>query len=303
MVDCKPTQLEQLPDELFLQIFSQFDAIELYRSWSLLNHRITSILTDVPLSIDTCCWEYIDQHLHLCHLLAPKLVRFCTLVSSPNIDLEQLPKLCSLTICSPSTAAIATIIRLPNLQFLSCTEDQSVIDALFSGSANRYFPSLRTCNFIDSCSILRHHFQPNHTLRSLSLFRCPLTQCEQLFTLLPRLQHFKVDNFRDMYIEVSLMRPSHQLLTHLQLGIQNTIAWSDLSILLQLTPQIRRLHLYGTHSSFDLAMIGQEILAKRTPHLKRFECNLRIVPIADEQIDLQQTSTFLKSIQCHINIT
>jgi hypothetical protein len=270
--------IEQLPNELFFNIFQYINAYDLHRGWSKLNKRFRSILYSVPMyahliekndykNYKSCFRYYASQFISI------RIEENCNIPET--FDISHFSNIRSLHLSIVMCKQYDQIIpdNMPYLTHLTINtlHAQRNPASLLFGS--KQFINLKTCQlpYIFSTN---DHLQPCLTLRSLHLNFCSTEVFfEQVKVLLPNLVYFesvfgtnstRTDFIRD---KQHMMTP-HNILRHVKIELRRNTTVSFLPLLLTVLPEIRCLELFCPYYC-DYRQVA-ELLQTKVPRLKQF---------------------------------
>jgi Leucine-rich repeat (LRR) protein len=291
------SSIEDLPDELFLDIFSYLSSIDLFLSFSYLNNRFNSILCDqsVQLAIkitnnNSIKINYFSDyftHIYICNdqidIRQFNNIRSLTLGPSPRptdellnqlVDqpLKYFPYLTQLTVYQPlSTWYSPPSIRLWTQLFTNKFSSQ-LERCLLPG---RIFAIPTTCFYC-------------HSLRGLSIGGCSLRDLPALLSALPNLRYLSTDVWGITDI-MNISSYQHLNLSHLRIEFnQQTIVLEEIRCLLSYVPYLKIFTIEGIrkHEIFNIEY-WYEVLNNQLEYLKKFYCTIRLSDtIENKKLDI-----------------
>ena len=156
-----------------------------------------------------------------------------------------------------------------------------IFDCLF-GDKDQQWSFLHSCNFYFSYfPNPRSTWQPNYILCTLSGVICSRIILSQLLSLLPCLEHLRVDMISDDLSNWNLTIFRKTLLS-LRIGFYQ-LNYDDICVLI--SPYLRRLHLdiYHEQPPINFVCLGTLIMSL-TKNLKQFNCDYRGIEISIDGI-------------------
>ncbi|CAF1581601.1 unnamed protein product [Adineta ricciae] len=282
------TRLEDLPNELFLQLFSTyFDGAQLYKIFYGLNIRLNSILRSLEhihvrlenSDDDPCLNLFTSKIISLFINAKHKSIRFIPLLT--NIQ--------AITLVNPTVVQIINLLQIGrNLHHVSIQWSnpykpdlmsiRSFYELIFSANASQ---SLRSCRFYlpESHSL---YLEPRHC--TLPLLRTiyvqvnyPLGDFRRIIRLCPNLTRFEMEIIDNGYSnEETIIICSH--LDHIHLRrfyIHNLLSLDILDIYIEYLPNLEYLYISMKLPSHPVDVFKHiSSLIHRFTHLKQFQFRL-----------------------------
>jgi Leucine-rich repeat (LRR) protein len=291
------SSIEDLPDELFLDIFSYLSSIDLFLSFSYLNNRFNSILCDqsVQLAIkitnnNSIKINYFSDyftHIYICN---------------DQINIRQFNNLRSLTLGPsprPTDELLNQLVDQP-LKYFPYLTQLTVYQPLstwYSPPSIRLWTQLFTNKFssqLERCSLPGRIFAiPTtcfycHSLRGLSIGGCSLRDLPALLSALPNLRYLSTDVWGITDI-MNISSYQHLNLSHLRIEFnQQTIVLEEIRCLLSYVPYLKIFTIEGIrkHEIFNIEY-WYEVLNNQLEYLKKFYCTIRLSDtIENKKLDI-----------------
>ncbi|UJR17610.1 hypothetical protein I4U23_004506 [Adineta vaga] len=274
------TSFEQLPIELFYEIFDYLDTFDLYRAFSDLNSRINTILINTinlhfqPHSRDDVNHPFVDR-------FAQRIVSL-HLLRSDYLDQIQFLNVRSLNILDYLSDQQLTSIRyenFPHLVYLNMPfiDESETSSHFFQRIFSNEFPCLHKCilgdiTLLDSI----HPWSISSSLRSLISTGFSLSTYVHILNSCPNLiyLHWSARRFTDDD-DLQPARQQHNQLRYLYL---RTINIEIIRLVLTYIPHLERLCLISDWSRGNNCLPLDFVELARTlkqyiPDLTRFDCN------------------------------
>ncbi|UJR16951.1 hypothetical protein I4U23_003849 [Adineta vaga] len=284
--------LEIFPDELFLELFSFIQPIDLYRGFINLNSRINHILNDTYICIhiinddnshdsQACLNYFAHQIIYLsidCH---PSCLSYeISLLSFPNLRSLHLP------LPTDQQCDEITPINLPFLTKLTI-HNNAFKSVLFDKNS---FPYLIACCIPQIYSSISNKMQSCLTLQSLHIGSCSIVQLFQILPYVPNLIYLETIlqvNSRNIYPQSYI---KHEKLSHFKVKLRKLRP--DLEIILRSMPNLSRLEFlwnepnqsYGERKSFDFDFFSSILNYNVGSTLKHIDIDIRVSK-CDEDIE------------------
>lgn len=279
------SRFEQLPNELLLDVFQYFKAVELSHIFYNLNHRLNNLIQSIPhLSLTIAKAEQTQTCI-----LSP-YVNALNLTEAVDLSLAAFPRLTRLLVTVPNDTVLATLCspQLDNLEHLtvvSSTSFQLTYD-LDNKILTGGFPKLQSyaANRLSLAHITIDRPQAT-ALRVLKISSLTLRTIQFVLSACPNL-HFLDAHITLLNLRAAKIEP-HRHLKHLIVRTPFN-AWSRddprpiLTDLLSCAPHLKKLSL---HQRENVTAISQSFekydwLSSVSPslysHLRRFHCYLHV---------------------------
>ena len=235
--------LEQLPNELFLDLFNYLDIRHLHSAFWGLNARFNTLFQ----SYKNLYLTFDDNTDQLAMKSYAPFVTQLTIDTSYYCDFRQFPNLQRLIVCDGNSKHLAQIRPdiIPNLTHLSFllgsifTPSSELVDNIFS---NR-FPFLRHANLGRINNPATWPWSTSPSLRFVSIrsdeplmISCILASC-------PNLDHLQLHVFKKIHADASSYQPPNHPLRRLTLWSDTVELTSpDIDIILINTPNVEYLY-------------------------------------------------------------
>ena len=295
------SRLEDLPNEIFLEIFDYFKLDECHFSFNRLNQRLKDLLL-YRQNLSLIYNETISLTLIKFYRLN---IKYLNISTSNSIDLRYFPNLEYLIISNRDSNHLKQIrsIVIPKLKYLSFQlkydyqSSNELIDQIFTNQ----FPYLR---FISLRSIQRsstNSWLINQTLQIISIHSDQLILIEDILKICPNLKYFHIHLLYKCHLGMENVTYKSSKLNKFLLTSEGFDLTNDfLQILFQLIPSIEYLYLQTKCQVSFVKLI--EFLGKSFVHLKEFHCFIKEVVMKKERIaqlnELHRISPIFQSIQC-----
>ncbi len=266
--------LEQLPNELFLDLFTYLNIQHLHSAFWGLNTRFNSLFQ----SYENLCLTFDEKTDQLSMKSYATFITRLIIDTSNNCDFSQFPNLQTLIVCDGNSKHLEQIQPdiVPNLTHLSFllgskfTPSSQLVNDVFS---NR-FPSLRHANLdrisdLTSCAWSTSPSLLFVSIRSAEplIVSCILASC-------PNLDHLQLHVFNQIRIGATSSPPSNHPLRRFTLWSDTVeLTSTDIDIILANTPNVEHFYLQtiSCMAFVDLA-VG---LINQLNRLYRFDCYVR----------------------------
>jgi hypothetical protein len=268
------TILEQLPNELFLYLFTYLNIHHLYSAFWGLNTRINNLFQsyeNLCLTID----NKTDRQLMKSY--APYITRLI-IDTSINCDLTQFPNLQTLILCDGTQRHLERIqpAIVPNLTHLSFLLGSKFISSsqIANNVFSNRFPSLRHANLGQIKNLNDCTWSTSPSLRFVSI-RCDeplIVSC--ILASCPNLDHLQVHIFKKIRIDAfSSPPPNHPLRRFTLWSDSIELTTTDLDTILVNIPNVQHFYLQtvSTKPFIDLA----KVFINRLNRLSRFDCHVK----------------------------
>ncbi|CAF1553136.1 unnamed protein product [Rotaria sp. Silwood1] len=306
--------LEQLPNEIFEELFEYFDIYELYRTFSQLNIRISSLLTNFKyLQVIFYTPEDIDLRVNRYFLPKTKtLIINHTKSFYDPIKINLISHIRCLILCQPTREQWISIqplyfpylerLYLINSRFVYRTEQ--LCDLIFSNK----FPYLYSCSLPHVSYELNNQWTYSLNLQSLQIKIWDIRVYTQILDACPKLIHLKIElnggNSQEN-IQVLHSNKNHSVLRYLALYLSNPITHDFIDSILSFIPHLEYFVLdvkYQRPSSISLNTLAS-ILEYRTPRLNRIHINITLPKslCCKEQMDTKYSLFTSYKIQHEVN--
>ncbi len=278
------TILEQLPNELFLYLFTYLNIDHLYNAFWGLNIRMNSLFQ----SYESLCLTFDDKTDRLLmKSYAPYITRLI-IDTSIECDLTQFTNLQTLILCDGNLENLEQIQphTLPNLTRLSFLLGSKFIPSseLTNNIFSNKFPSLHHANLGQINDLDGYTWSTSPSLRFVSIrsdkpliVSCILASC-------PNLDHLQLHVFNEICIDAVSSPPSNHPLRRFTLWSDSIeLTATDIGTLLVNTPNVQYFYLQtiSVEPFIDLA----NVLIDRLNHLSRFDCHVKEMMTKETRID------------------
>lgn len=137
------SELEDLPGEIWFELFAYFDGHSLLHSFSDLNRSIQSILTDIrlPIHLNLSSFDSLPSSFHLTQILS-LTINYSQMKSLDHLHLESFVRLRSLRLLHINDEQLEELSRLPLDNLVQLTIRSKCAKHLTKILSN-YFPSVR----------------------------------------------------------------------------------------------------------------------------------------------------------------
>lgn len=282
--------LEELPNELFLLIFTYLDFENLFNAFRGLNTRLDSIFQ----SYKHLCFTIDDKTKESSMKSYASFITQLIIDTSNACDLTQYSNLQSLIFCSGDTKHLQQLrpSNLPNLTRLSFllgskfSPSIELVRNIFSNA----FPSLYHVNLgrVQDLDVFTSNTAPSLRFVSVRCAQPLIVSC--ILASCPKLQHLQLHVFEEIQNNFfSSSPPSNHPLRRFTLWSDSVpLTLSDIDVLLTNTPNVAYFYLQTITSTpfFDFA----NVLVNRLDHLYRFDCHVK------EMIKSNQRTVHLSDI-------
>jgi hypothetical protein len=307
------TRLEDLPNELFFQIFSvYFDGVQLYKIFFGLNSRFNCLLK----SLNNIYLRLEDSNDNQSiNLFSTKVISLY--IGSKHQSIKFLPLLInirSITLVDPTIIQILNLLEIShhlehisilwsNPYSVNLISVRSFYELIFSASSSE---SLRSCRFY----LPENHsayFEPKHIsfsfLRSIYVqISIPLADFRRLIHLCPHLIRFEIEIIDNSYSneETIIVFNYHEHVNIRRFHIYNLLSLDIFHIYIEHLPNLENLYISMTFPSHPIDVFQQlSQIIYRINHLKNFHfrfstdfCNLD-----QQQLEkLKQINPFFENI-------
>ena len=292
--------LEDLPNELFLEIFSYLSPADTFHSFVHLNGRFDSILCDTSVRLgirvtnhnntSQALYDFLDYFTH---------VQICC----DEIDIQQFHYVRSLTLGPyprPSDELLNQLIDQPQrcFPFLRQLTVYQPMATWYSAPAvrlwkqlftNQLSPQLKRCSLPDRIFAIPTTCFYCRSLVSLSIGGCSLRDLPALLGALPNL-HFLSTDLWGTVDTTSSSFYHHPNLSHLRIQFsQQTIDLDEIRCLLIFVPFLSIFTIEGTrkHDSFHVQE-WYDVLSEQLECLIQFSCTIRLADtLTNETMDVK----------------
>ena len=304
--------IERLPDELWLEIFSYIPYLDLFRCFIGLNQRIQSILNSKRIKLKLKSNLSYQKHRILIENLPEYIVGLSINYYNQNINLLPFKNLLSLHLSHITSKQLEQIQLnyfkyLNQLDIVVCTINHQLGNFLLS---NQQLNSLTTC-WLPS---LDDYFQDNQiyqsclTLRSLRLNFCHIKTFFKLLHFLPNLTSFEsaLVPLPDTYEFKSFARIEHFNLIRLKIVLRAYVPFTDLQTILSYIPCLEQLYLNINRpdileEKYNFVLLAS-LLESRFSNMKK--CDIRIHLFSNNLKinldDLKNISPLYQQINVHV---
>jgi hypothetical protein len=277
---------EQLPNEIIHELFEYFDIYELYRTFSRLNSRLDSLITNFKfLQIMFYSIEDINHPIHRYFL--PKIKTLIINHSKNFYDPIKfyLSSIRCLILRRPSREQWDSIrpIYFPYLERLY------LINSIFAYRTEEFcrlifsnrFPLLHTCSLPFVSYDENNQWTYSPALRSLQINLWDIRVYTQILAACPNLIRFKMElsgGNNQEQISISNSDQKHSTLRYLALRSSNPITCELMDSILSFVPNLEHFLLRTIHQRPSYVPIDTlaSIFQDRTPRLHRININLTL---------------------------
>ena len=297
-----PSTFEQLPNELFLNIFNYLNVDHLYNAFWRLNARFNYLFQ----SYENLCLvlrQETDQ------LSIERYARFITrlVIDTPNkCDLTQFPNLQSLVLCDSNSNHLLQIQphivpKLSHLSFLLgtyFTPSTELVNHVFSNG----FPFLRYTSLSRVNDLSAMTWSTSPALRFVSIrssepliVSCILASC-------PNLDHLQLHVCDKISSDtVSSSPPDNHPLRWFTLWSDSLeLSSTEINVLLSNTPNVQRFYLQTVYNAPFISLAKN--LVNQLSYLSRFDCYIKQMISKSSRIDeltaIQQLHPSFSRIRC-----
>jgi hypothetical protein len=278
------TNIERLPDELWLDIFSYIPYLDLFRCFTGLNERINAILRSKRIKLQLKSNLNYEKSKILIEALPEYIIGLCIKYSNQDIDISPFKNLLSLHISNVTIKQLEQIELnsfkyLNQLNIVVCSIDFQLGNFLFSSNQLNY---LTTCWFpnLDSYFQDNQTYQSCLTLRSLRLNYCHIQTFFKLLHFLPNLISFEsaLVPIPESNQLISFSPTEHLNLIRLKIVLRANVPFIDLQNMLLHVPCLEQFYLNInrpdiSEEKFNLVFLAS-LLENRFPNMKK--CDVRI---------------------------
>jgi len=270
--------IEDLPNELFLDIFQYFDGFQLYSSWFNLNQRFRKLVYSINMCVEIDEFE-IDSSFLLQHA---KQCVYARLINRNRVlkqlDLTLFSNIRSLYLSLITTEQYDQIIPenfplLTNLKINAIVASRNFAMLLFG---SKPFAHLKSC-YLPYFHLTKEHLRSCLTVRSLCLEFC---SAEIFFTqikiYLPNLTSFETISGTDITFIQSIGQQQQQNLFHphrnlrsIRIVLGKDTTFDYLPLILTVLPELRSLKLY-CRAYCDYPQVA-ELIQTKLIQLKYFD--------------------------------
>jgi hypothetical protein len=275
-VDLPPVHgtLEQLPNELFLDLFTYLNIQHLHSAFWGLNKRFNSLFQ----SYENLCLTFDDKTDQLSMKSYAPFVTRLIIDTHNNCDFSQFPNLQTLIVCDGNSKHLEQIQPdiVPNLTHLSFllgskfTASSQLVNNVFS---NR-FPSLRHANLSRISDLTSCAWSTSPSLRFVSIRSAEPLIVSCILASCPNLDHLQLHVFNKIRIGATSSPPSNHPLRRFTLWSDTVeLTSTDIDTILANTPNVEHFYLQTIccMAFVDLA-VG---LINQLNRLYRFDCYVR----------------------------
>lgn len=300
-VNSVPSTLEQLPNEIFLNIFTYLNIADLYNAFWGLTERFNSLFQS---SEDLCLTleDTTDQLSMECY--APFTTRLI-IDTSKKCDLTQFPNLHTLVVCDSYSENLEEIVPniLPKLSCLSLLLESSFVPSskLMKSVFSNEFPFLRHVNLPEVNAISILPWSTSLSLRFVSIRSNQRSIVSRILASCPYLDHLQLHVCNKIHRDSASSRPNNHPLRWFTLwsdlvGLTST----DIADFLSNAPNIRRLYLQTVYSEPIISLANN--LINQLKSLSHFDCHIQKMIWKSNRIDelttIQQLHPCFSRIEC-----
>ncbi|CAF1158374.1 unnamed protein product [Adineta steineri] len=307
MNDNGVTRFEDLPNEIFRNIFDYLTIRDLYRTFVGLNIRVDTVLRSID-HVSLTLWSSESANDPAIMFFASQLNRLMVVNDGiETIDLTHFSNVRSLKLKYPSNKQMSQLLQSEQLSYLEYLSlgfvrdlsESSITDKLHRHLFSNGFSFLYTCTLVNTPNPAPNwSISPN--LRSLtllgpvtlSIYNAILDSCPNLVRLILH-----------AFIDKSIVPPtfsSHHFLRNLSIQITKWSTNKMIDSLLMQVPKLQRLHvkMLPPVSSIDFSQLAS-ILSERTPRLYRFDCDMMIYKYTIDTDVVHNLHPCFMRIQCN----
>ncbi|CAF1124352.1 unnamed protein product [Rotaria sordida] len=306
--------LEQLPNEIFQELFEYFDIYELYRTFSQLNFRVDSLLSNFKyLQVIFYTPEDIDYRVNRYFLPKTKtLIINHTKNFYDPLKINLISHIHCLILCQPTREQWNSIqplyfpylerLYLINSRFIYRTEQLCYL--IFSNK----FPYLYSCSLPHISYEINNQWTYSLKLQSLQINIWDIRVYIQILNACPKLIYLKIElngGNNQEKIQILNTNKNHSILRHLTLYLFCPITYDFIDSILSFVPNLEYFILdvkYPRPSYISVNTLAS-ILEYRTPRLNRININI-ILPkslCCKEQMDTKYLLFRSCKIQYELN--
>jgi hypothetical protein len=266
--------LEQLPNELFLDLFTYLNIQHLHSAFWGLNKRFNSLFQ----SYENLCLTFDDKTDQLLmKLYAPFLTRL-TIDTSNDCDLKQFPNLQTLVVCDGNSKHLEQIQPdiIPNLTHLSFLLGYKFIPSskLVKDVFSNRFPSLRHANLGQINRPTKSLWSKTPSLRFVAIRSYKPLIISFILASCPNLEHFQIHMLKNIRKRaVSFPQPNHPLRQLTLWSDTLELTSTDINIILTHTPNVEYFYLQ-TISSVPFVDLAVGIV-NQLNRLSRFDGHVK----------------------------
>lgn len=291
--------IEDLPNELFFEIFQYLDGFQLYSSWFDLNQRFQKLVYSINMCVEIDEFEidssFLLQHAKQC--VSIRLVNRTRVLK--QLDLALFSNIHSLYLNLITTEQYDQIIPenfplLTNLKLNAIVASRNFAMLLFG---SKPFACLKSC-YLPYFLLTNEPLQSCLTVRSLSLEFC---SAEVFFTqikiYLPNLSSFETISGTDITFIQSIDQQNvflpHRNLRSIRIVLGKDTTFDYLPLILTVLPELRSLKLY-CRAYCDYRQVA-ELIQTKLIQLKYFDLTVnesRFQRLPDVEILRRMSSWF-----------
>ncbi|CAF2738153.1 unnamed protein product [Rotaria sp. Silwood2] len=266
------TQLEHLPNELFIGIFEHLDARDLYYGFWGLNKRFNHILQ----SLENLSLTIKNDESQLISMCASQIKRLIV-DTSLNVDFTQFPCLHSLILLDLTENQLRQILSelMPHLVYISISPDNKsyFLSQLIQRIFSQTLSSLRHVNLGCVRYPVFHSFQ-SYILQSITVNCTSSIMVPYILLASPNLSNLRVhfeENNRNIFYKNPTV-PVHPLKYFILSDPYGLLCFKHVDTFLTYMPNLKRIKL---NFNCDVSFIQlAKTLATRVTCLNRFDCHI-----------------------------
>ncbi|CAF0839570.1 unnamed protein product [Rotaria sordida] len=281
------TFIEELPDELWLKIFSYFPWLDLFHYFSGLNQRIEAILHSKRLKIKLKSNLSYEKSKILIDALPEYVIGLYIDYYNQNIDISSFKNLLSLHLSHATDKQIEDIKShyleyLNQLDIVVCSTNNQLGDILFSEKQLNYLTTCWLPN-LDFYFDDKKFYQPCFTLCSLRLNYCHINTFLNILYYLPNLISFEsaLVCLPSSNQSISFPLIKHLCLIHLKILLRTNVPLFDLESMLIHISCLEQLHLTIDRfniSQKDFKLVElTNIIQNQALNLKKFHIKINLL--------------------------
>ena len=307
MSDNFVTQFEDLPNELFRNVFDYLTIRDLYRTFVRLNKRIDAVARSVD-HVSVKLWSSDSADDPAIAFFASRLVRLMVINDGcEKIDLTYFPNVRSLKLKYLSNNQMRQLLHSERLRHLEFLALGSIVDSSSSSSMvakvhghlfSNGFPCLHSCSLVDTPRPMST-WSTSAALSSLTLHGpVTLSTYTAILDACPGLSRLTLDAFRDDSADSTIVSSYHSL-CFLSIRARRWTPNTMIDPLLLHVPKLEQLRIVilPPVSRVDFCQVAS-LLFDRTPRLDRFDCDMMVYKYTVDTDVVHQLHPCFVPIQC-----
>ena len=302
------TNIERLPDELWLEIFSYVSYLDLFRCFIDLNERINAIVRSKRIRLKFRNHQSYEKKKFLIKALPEYIIGICIDYYNQDIDLSPLKNLLSLHIGHPTDKQLILIQSnyfkyLNQLNIVVCSTNFQLGNFLFNDKQLNY---LTTCWLptLDLYFQDKQNYKPCLTLRSLRLNYCHTNTFFKVLHFLPNLTSFE-STLISIGDQDYLPSIEHFNLIRLKISLRANVPFNDLKCMILSVPSLEQFYLNIVkpdmlEDKLDLVLLAS-LLENQLLNLKKCQIKLNLFStnLKINLNDLKNISPLFTEINVH----